>query len=126
MDRLAIVVKCIDIWCDTNNIKYLQFDRNITSLKGDHLVIKIGEYVGYYSRKVGERISKVYNNVKNTSILKNSFCILYAQNAVWNTRQEYLDCVTYTKELLWNELGTLENPTLEEVDYYIELLNKQW
>lgn len=125
MDRLAIVAKCVGIWRDVYNNIHLQFDKSILDLKDYSIVIKIGKYLRYASQKVGED-SVILCDTKDPSLLKNSFCILYSHNVTFKTHQKYLDCVAYTKELLWNELGTLENPTLEEVDCYIELLNSKW
>lgn len=125
MDRLAIVAKCVGIWKDVYGNIRLQFDKCISNLKDYSIVIKIGEYLRYYSHKIGED-TVILCDTKDPSLLKNSFCILYSHNATFKTHQEYLDCVAYTKELLWNELGTLENPPLEEVNYYIELLNRGW
>lgn len=125
MDRLAIVAKCIDIWKDVYGNTRLQFNKSIWDLKDHSIVIKIGKYVEYFSHKVGENTVILYD-VKDPYLLKNSPCILYSQNTAFKIYQEYLDCINYTRELLWNELGTLENPTLEEVNYYIELLSKEW
>lgn len=129
---IKVVAKCIDIFVDEKGFTNYKFDKSLDILYTDYVMLYCGEeyWIGTIENgnfKITDAISiwSPYNGV--LPMLLDKYCYItdaflsivhIALNGEFFEKLE-----SETNALLWEELGELQNPTIEQINMYQKALN---
>lgn len=115
----VVIAKCINIEKDKKfpGKYYLYFNKLVPNNNNNNLiwVSNTENSFAYATNKFAHNILEL--NCSECNIKVNSFCIIYDID-YYELRSPT------TKEQLWKKLGSLENPSEDEIACYIKILNE--
>lgn len=124
MKRTVLIAKCIDISIICDRIVF-KFDKEI-DIKSKYLQI----YTHNKSIIVCFLSGEIYYtaNSKNLEIYMSALIERFYNKYCLINKAQYdgylIESISVDKVQLWQDLGNLENPELEEINCYIRLLNE--
>jgi len=126
MKRSVIIAKCIGS-IEISNKTFLTFDRPLNELYSEKFIcISVGTQL-YFGTLLPNNIIEMSLNVP---IEINKYYKILTYNAwfeepEWQISKQPSEKYKEETVLLWQELGSLEDPSIEAIDLYINELNER-
>lgn len=114
-----VIAKCVDVISPEINVVELTFDREV-DLKCHVVRVSNSKTLSFeFVNKHGIWKQTLTNISLYKDYLLNKYVVIYSTINNMNHT-----VILPSKEEIWKQLGSLENPELEEINCYIRLLNE--
>lgn len=126
MKRSVIIAKCIGS-IENSNKTLLTFDRPLNELCSEKFIyISVGTQL-YFGTLLPNNIIEMSLNVpiEINKYYKISTYNAWFEELEWQISKQPSEKYKEETVLLWQELGSLENPPIEAIDLYINELNER-